>query len=114
MDFNLRLMGKVSQIFQVYSELAVFLTLSLGFALEQIKIGTFKIGVVLEFLFAGVLIGKFNIIIPPIIKTIFFDFFLFATAYKFIPHFFSRFKEVCIPAIYFNGSYLCFLFADSF
>jgi putative transport protein len=82
-------MEKVAHILQAHPELAVFLTLSLGFALGHIKIGSFKIGVVLGTLFAGVLIGQLNIEIPPIVKTIFFDFFLFATGYKVGPQFFQ-------------------------
>ena len=92
-------MEKVAHILQGHPELAVFLTLSLGFALGHIKIGTFKIGVVLGTLFAGVLIGQLNIQIPPIVKTIFFDFFLFATGYKVGPQFFQGLKKNAFPQL---------------
>jgi putative transport protein len=92
-------MEKVAHILQEHPELAVFLTLSLGFALGHIKIGTFKIGVVLGTLFAGVLIGQLNIEIPAIVKTIFFDFFLFATGYKVGPQFFQGLKKNAFPQL---------------
>lgn len=92
-------MEKIAHILQQHPELAVFLTLSLGFALGHIKIGSFKIGVVLGTLFAGVLIGQLNIDIPPIVKTIFFDFFLFATGYKVGPQFFQGLKKNAFPQL---------------
>jgi putative transport protein len=92
-------MEKIAHILQEHPELAVFLTLSLGFALGHIKIGTFKIGVVLGTLFAGVLIGQLDIEIPPIVKTIFFDFFLFATGYKVGPQFFQGLRKNAFPQL---------------
>ncbi|AOW11472.1 aspartate-alanine antiporter [Flavobacterium gilvum] len=92
-------MEEIAHILRQHPELAVFLTLSLGFALGHIKIGTFKIGVVLGTLFAGVLIGQLNIEIPPIVKTIFFDFFLFATGYKVGPQFFQGLKKNAFPQL---------------
>ncbi|MBW4362648.1 aspartate-alanine antiporter [Flavobacterium taihuense] len=92
-------MENFAHILRDHPELAVFLTLSLGFALGHIKIGTFKIGVVLGTLFAGVLIGQLNIEVPPIVKTIFFDFFLFATGYKVGPQFFQGLKKNAFPQL---------------
>lgn len=92
-------MENFAHILQEHPELAVFLTLSLGFAFGHIKIGTFKIGVVLGTLFAGVLIGQLDIEIPPIVKTIFFDFFLFATGYKVGPQFFQGLRKNAFPQL---------------
>jgi len=86
-------------ILQEHPELAVFLTLAFGFALGHIKIGTFKIGVVLGTLFAGVLIGQLDIEVPSIVKIIFFDFFLFATGYKVGPQFFQGLKKNAFPQL---------------
>src|SRR6476620_1020675 len=82
-----------------HPELVVFLTLAVGFAFGHIKIGSFKIGVVLGTLFAGVLIGQLGINIPPIVKTIFFDFFLFTTGYKVGPQFFQGLKKNALPQL---------------
>src|SRR5436190_18585865 len=86
-------------ILSTHPELAVFLTLGLGFALGHIKIGSFKIGVVLGTLFAGVFIGQLGISIPPIVKTIFFDLFLFSTGYKVGPQFFQGLKKNALPQL---------------
>jgi putative transport protein len=88
-----------TKILQEHPELAVFLTLAFGFALGHIKIGTFKIGVVLGTLFAGVLIGQLDIEVPSIVKIIFFDFFLFATGYKVGPQFFQGLKKNAFPQL---------------
>lgn len=89
----------VTAILREHPELALFLCLALGFLIGRIKIGTFKIGVVLGTLFAGVLIGQLDIKIPGIVKTIFFDFFLFSTGYKVGPQFFQGFKKNAFPQL---------------
>ncbi|WP_264563489.1 aspartate-alanine antiporter [Flavobacterium sp. N3904] len=88
-----------TNILREHPELAVFLTLAFGFAMGHIKIGTFKIGVVLGTLFAGVLIGQLDIQVPSIVKIIFFDFFLFATGYKVGPQFFQGLKKNAFPQL---------------
>jgi putative transport protein len=89
----------IASILREHPELAVFLTLAIGFTFGHIKIGTFKIGVVLGTLFAGVLIGQLDIEIPSIVHTIFFDFFLFATGYKVGPQFFQGLKKNAFPQL---------------
>lgn len=86
-------------ILRAHPELALFLCLALGFLIGRIKIGTFKIGVVLGTLFSGVLIGQLDIQIPDIVKTIFFDLFLFSTGYKVGPQFFQGFKKNAFPQL---------------
>lgn len=84
---------------QEHPELAVFLTLAIGFAIGYIRIGTFKIGAVLGTLFAGVLIGQAGVSVPAIVKIIFFDLFLFATGYKVGPQFFRGLKKDALPQL---------------
>lgn len=76
-----------------HPELAIFLTVAIGFFIGRLRIGSFKLGSVLGALLAGVLIGQINIQIPGIVKTIFFDLFLFATGYKVGPQFFRGLKK---------------------
>ncbi|MCC7094730.1 MAG: aspartate-alanine antiporter, partial [Ignavibacteriaceae bacterium] len=54
---------------------------------------------VLGTLFAGVLIGQFDIQIHPTVKVIFFDLFLFATGYKVGPQFFRGLKKDAVPQL---------------
>ena len=92
-------MNNFIEILQHYPELALFLVLALGFAIGKISIGNFKVGAVLGTLFAGVLIGQFNIHIDPVVKVIFFDLFLFATGYKVGPQFFRGLKKDAVPQL---------------
>lgn len=92
-------MNSFIDVLQRYPELALFLTLAFGFSLGKISIGSFKVGAVLGTLFAGVLIGQFNITIAPVVKVIFFDLFLFATGYKVGPQFFQGLKKDAVPQL---------------
>jgi putative transport protein len=74
-------------------ELAIFLTLAIGFAIGQVKIAGFSLGTVVGTLFAGVLIGQLDIKVSPLVKTVFFDLFLFTTGYKVGPQFFRGLKR---------------------
>jgi putative transport protein len=92
-------MNNFIEILQHHPELALFLTLALGFAFGKISIGNFKVGSVLGTLFAGVLIGQFDITVHPVVKVIFFDLFLFATGYKVGPQFFRGLKKDAVPQL---------------
>ena len=78
-------------------ELALFLTLALGFVIGRIRIGSFSLGVVVGTLLAGVLVGQLDIRIDPLVKVVFFDLFLFATGYKVGPQFFRGLKKNALP-----------------
>ena len=76
-------------------ELAIFLTIAIGFLIGRIKFRSFSLGIVVGCLFAGVLIGQLDIKVPPLVKTIFFDLFLFTTGYKVGPQFFRGLERRC-------------------
>ena len=76
-----------------HPELAVFLTLALGFFIGRLKIGSFSLGTVIGTLLAGVIIGQLDIQVPEAVKAIFFDLFLFATGYKVGPQFFRGLRK---------------------
>ena len=80
-------------------ELAIFLTLALGFLIGKVKIGGFSFGTVVGTLLAGVLVGQLNIKVPGIVKTVFFDLFLFTTGYKVGPQFFRSLKKDALPQL---------------
>ena len=69
-------------------ELAVFLTLAIGFTIGRIRVGSFSLGNVVGTLLAGVLVGQLGVEVHPLVKVVFFDLFLFATGYKVGPQFF--------------------------
>jgi putative transport protein len=78
-------------------ELAIFLALAIGFAIGRVKIAGFSLGTVVGTLFAGVLIGQLDIKVPALVKTVFFDLFLFTTGYKVGPQFFRGLKRDALP-----------------
>lgn len=80
-------------------ELAIFLTLAIGFLIGRVKLGSFSLGIVVGTLLAGVLIGQLGIKVPAIVKTVFFDLFLFTTGYKVGPQFFRGLKRDAIPQV---------------
>ena len=82
-----------------HPELAIFLTLAIGFVIGRIKIGSFKFGNVLGTLIAGVVIGQLDIKVDATVKSVFFSLFLFATGYKVGPQFFRGLKKNALPQV---------------
>ena len=80
-------------------ELAVFLTLAVGFCIGRLKIGSFSLGTVVGTLLAGVLIGQLDIKVPSTVKSIFFLLFLFSTGYKVGPQFFRGLKKNALTQV---------------
>ena len=92
-------MQAITDILRHHSELAVFLTLAGGFVIGKFRVGSFTLGPMLGTLFAGMVLGLLDIPIAPIVKTIFFDLFLFATGYKVGPQFFYGLKKEALPQL---------------
>ena len=80
-------------------ELAVFLTLAVGFVIGRLRLGSFSLGNVVGTLLAGVLIGQLDIRVPALVKIVFFDLFLFATGYKVGPQFFRGLKKNALSQV---------------
>ena len=80
-------------------ELAIFLTLAIGFFAGNIRVGSFKLGNVVGTLFAGVLVGQLDITVDPVVKVTFFALFLFATGYKVGPQFFRGLGRSAVPQV---------------
>jgi len=86
-------MAHAAQALRENPELAIFLTLALGFFIGRVRIGNSSLGNVVGTLLAGVVIGQLDIRVAPLVKTVFFDLFLFATGYKVGPQFFRGLKK---------------------
>ena len=84
-----------------YPEIAIFLTLALGFYVGGLKFGKFSLGNVTGVLLAGVLVGQLNITISPNVKSVFFLMFLFAVGYSVGPQFFRGLKSDGLPQVLF-------------
>ncbi len=84
-----------------YPELAVFLTLGLGYWLGNLKFGGFSLGAVTGTLLMGVLIGQLGITVSSDLKSVFFLLFLFAVGYGVGPQFFRGLKSDGLPQVLF-------------
>ncbi len=80
-------------------ELAIFLTLAIGFLIGRLKIGSFTLGNVVGTLIAGVVVGQIGVDVHPLVKIVFFDLFLFATGYKVGPQFFRGLKKNALTQV---------------
>ena len=74
-------------------EVAFFVTITLGYAIGRLRIGSFTLGAVTGVLLAGVLVGQLGITLPGAIKQIFFLLFLFSIGYRTGPQFFQGLKK---------------------
>ena len=72
---------------QHHPELAIFLSLAIGYWVGVIKLGGFSLGTVTGTLLAAILIGQLGIEVSPQVKAIFFIMFLFAVGYGVGPQF---------------------------
>lgn len=91
----------LTNLLRTYPELAVFLTLGIGFWVGRIKVGKFTLGTVTSVLLVGVLVGQLNIPITGPLKSVFFLLFLFAIGYSVGPQFFRGLKKDGLPQMLF-------------
>ncbi|WP_163338484.1 aspartate-alanine antiporter [Desulfopila sp. IMCC35008] len=66
---------------------ALFLALAIGFLIGKIKFGNFQLGGMSGCLFAGVLIGQVGVPVDPVVKSMMFALFIYATGYVSGPQF---------------------------
>lgn len=92
---------------QKYPEIAVMLTLLIGFLLGKIRIKGFTLGTVTGVLLVGIVIGGIHIQIPGAAKSIFFLLFLFCTGYSIGPQFFQGLKKDGLPIAAFSFIVCC-------
>ncbi len=92
-------MNYLTHALREHQELAVFLTLAIGFLIGRLKIGAFSLGTAVGTLLAGVAVGQLAIQVPATVKYVFFDLFLFTTGYKVGPQFFRALKKDAGPQV---------------
>lgn len=93
-------------------ELAIFLTLALGYWIGGLKFGSFSLGAVTGTLLAGVLIGQLDITISAQIKSVFFVLFLFAVGFGVGPQFARGIANDGIPQAIFAVVISCLCLAS--
>lgn len=80
-------------------ELALFLSLALGYGLGSVRIGNFQLGGVLGTLLAALVVGQVGISVPDAMKTTFFLLFLFAIGFRTGPEFFRGLRANALPQV---------------
>lgn len=95
-------MQYITNLFHEYPEVAVYLTLAIGFWFGALKLGKFSLGVVTSTLIAGLLIGQFHVTIPGVMQAMFFDMFLFAVGYSVGPQFIRAIRSDGLPQVIFT------------
>ncbi len=80
-------------------ELALFLSMALGYAIGQVRVGSFQLGPVLGTLVAGLVVGQFVIPVAGAMKSVFFVMFLFALGFRTGPEFFRSLRSNAIPQV---------------
>lgn len=91
----------ITDLFRSHPELAIYLTLGLGFLIGRIRIKGFSLGIVTSVLLAGVVVGQLDIPMTGALKQTAFLLFLFAIGYKVGPQFFAGLKKEGIPQVLF-------------
>ena len=86
---------------QAHPELAIYITLGLGFLIGKIHFKGFSLGIVTSVLLVGVLIGQLHIPMEGALKQTAFLLFLFAIGYKVGPQFFAGLRKEGLPQVYF-------------
>ncbi len=85
--------------FTGHPELAIFLTMAIGFFVGRLHYKSIKLGAVTGTLLAGVLVGQLHIDIPDLVKTVAFIGFLFTLGYQVGPQFFAGLKKGGVPQL---------------
>jgi putative transport protein len=91
------MMNDAADVLRRHPEIAIFLAVALGYYVGRLKIGSFSLGTVAATLLIGVALGQLKIVIDPIVKTVFFDMFIFVVGYRVGPQFFRSLRGDAFP-----------------
>ena len=94
-------MEHIIDFFRTYPEMAIFLTIGVGFWIGSLKYKSFTLGTVTSVLLVGVLVGQMDIPISGPLKSVFFLLFLFAIGYSVGPQFVHSLRSSGIKQVAF-------------
>lgn len=94
---------------RAHPEMAIYLTLGLGFLIGRIHIRGFSLGIVTSVLLVGVLVGQLDISMTGALKQTAFLLFLFAIGYKVGPQFFAGLRKDGLPQVLFAAVMCLFI-----
>ena len=84
------LLGWVGDVLRAHPEIALFLCLSIGYAVGQVKFGPIQLGGICGTLIAALLVGQLGVTLEANVKNVFFMLFIFALGYAGGPQFFAN------------------------
>lgn len=94
-------METILHFFRTYPEMAIFLTIGIGFWLGQLKYKSFSLGTVTSVLLVGVVVGQMDIPIPGSCKIGFFFYYFFSLLVNSVgPQFFQSLKAMASRKLY--------------
>ena len=99
----------ITELLRAHPEMAIYLTLGLGFLIGRIHIRGFSLGIVTSVLLVGVLVGQLNISMTGALKQTAFLVFLFAIGYKVGPQFFAGLRKDGLPQVLFAAVMCLFI-----
>lgn len=97
----------VADTLRQYPELAIFLTIALGFWIGRWQFKSFSLGAVTGTLLVGILVGQLGIEISSQIKSIFFIMFLFSVGFGIGPQFVRGVASDGLPQAIFAAVICC-------
>ncbi|WP_317200975.1 aspartate-alanine antiporter [Janthinobacterium sp.] len=91
-------------IFKKSPEIALFLSLGVGYYIGKLKIGTFQLGGVAGSLLVAVIVSQVGVHVDPGVKSVLFALFIYAVGYESGPQFFNSLgrqsvREIAMAAV---------------
>ena len=86
--------------FQKIPMAALFLSLAIGYWIGKIRIGNFSIGGMAGTLLVAVIIGQIGVTVDPVVKSMMFALFIYATGYVSGPQFFASLNRKTINQLH--------------
>ena len=92
-------MDWVKHIFHAAPEVALFLSIAIGYVIGRVKVGFFQLGSVAGTLLAAVVLGQIPVTVSPQVKAVCFALFIFSVGFKSGPQFFSSLNRASVKPI---------------
>src|SRR5438105_916308 len=92
------------ELFKKSPEIALFLSLGIGYAIGKMKFGRFQLGSAAGSLLVAVLVSQVGVQVDPGVKALLFALFIYAVGYESGPQFFNSLgmqsiKEIILAAV---------------
>jgi AspT/YidE/YbjL antiporter-like protein len=86
--------------FQKVPMAALFVSVAIGYAIGKLRIGNFQLGGMAGTLLAAVVIGQIGVPVDPVVKSMMFALFIYATGYVSGPQFFASLNRKTVSQLH--------------